>query len=603
MRRQSRRRFMNWKSMLRNKKIRDFFGTIKFCINLSWKTSPRYTALRILCNVLVSVTPIALAKITQGILDGFMAPNKAGLTFIIALVCLFFVLKIIQGVAGKLGASMESLHSELMQQRCSEILLEKAVDADLTMYDTPQYYDVFSETQRNMQALTTITWNMLETVGSMVSFIAAIMILGKAKIYYVVAMLIISIPAAVAEEKYVKSMYQNDIQQINNRRKQNYLFYIGTSRNYAQETRCYGLGDILKRKYAILFDAIFHSRKKILGKRAASNIILMTVSEMVMFILTVQIVYQVYSGIYTIGDYSVYTSMLVQLSGTISILVIRIMSIYENKMKADFIIQLSEIAESRIKSGNLDVQTIETIEFEDVCFTYPGASKRAVDHVNFVLKSMAKTALVGVNGAGKSTVIKLLLRLYDADCGRILVNGRDIKEYRISALRKQIGVYTQNSAVFDWGLGENISIHDVEYDEKKCKDALEKCGGEDILRKCEGNMAVYLGYAFSENGMELSTGQKQKVALARAFYSDNQSVYILDEPSSSLDPETEKKVFENIERMSTGKVVLFTSHRISAINMTDYVIVLEDGRIIEEGTKETLLEKRGKFYKLYSCQR
>lgn len=593
---------MNWRYMFRSKNANDLVSTIKFCIGLSWAASPKYTTLRIIFNITISIVPIILAKITQSILDGLIE-NQGEFAYFIVLISIFSVLKITQGVAEKYGAYIESMHSELMQQRCSEILLEKAVDADLEMYDTPRYYDIFTETQRNMQALTTISWNILEAVGSIVAFLTTIAILCGAKVYYAAAMVLVSIPSAIVSAKYIKSLYQNDLQQINNIRQQNYLFHVGTSQNYAQEIRCYDLASVIKSKYRIIFDDIFSSKQKILENRVLSNVLLMAMAEAVILILTIQIAYQVYLGRYSIGDYSMYTNMLIQLNATLAMLVMRIMAVYENKIKADFMTQLSEIAKSKIVSGKMDLKRIERLEFDDVCFAYPGSSKYVVKHVSFVLNPNTKTALIGVNGAGKSTIIKLLLRLYDVDSGSIRINNHDIKEYDIRALRKQIGVYTQNSAIFDWRLGQNISIRNDDYDEKRCKKALLKCGGKDILNKCDGCLDTYLGHTFSEAGIELSIGQKQKVALARTFYHEEQSVCVLDEPSSALDPETEKEVFENIDEMSKDRIVLFTSHRMSTINMTDYVIVLEDGEIIEEGTRNSLLESKGRFYQLYSCQK
>lgn len=592
----------NWKFMFRNEKGRVLSETIRFCINLSWRTSRCYTFLRILFYCLISITPVFSAYIMKRVLDTFARFDQRAATEVVFWICGFSVLKITECIAGKCEAYIESIHSELMRQRCSEILLEKAIDADLEMFDTPEYYDIFTETQNNMQALTAVLWNILEVLGSLPAFLAALIVLSQANWIYSFLIILASIPTAVSGEKYVKSLYQNDLMQVHNTRKQNYLYQVGTSKNYAQEIRCYGIGKVIKSKYQMIFSYILTSRKKILSKRILSNIGLLVLSEVVLFVLSIQIAYGVFGREYTIGDYSMYTSMLLQLNGTIGLLVMRIMSVYENKMKADFMMELSSLTQSRIVSGTCPVQKIERIEFEHVSFAYPGAQKNAVTDISFVLSEDTKTALVGVNGAGKSTVIKLLLRLYDPDAGVVRINDLNIKEYDLCSLREQVGVYTQNSPVFDWSLGENIGMMGDEYQEEFCRKALEKCGGKDILERSGGKMETDLGRAFSDKGLELSVGQKQKVALARAFYNRDQSVYILDEPSSSLDPETEKKVFDSIEEVSRHKIVLFTTHRIAAINRTDYIIVLEDGKITEEGNEETLIAKRGKFYQLYSCQ-
>lgn len=584
------------------KKIGSFFNTIKFCIRISWKTSAVYTLLRIVFGIVSSFVPILSACVTKYILDKLILIQSEGMKLTFVMIVVLFLLKILQGILERYKAYIENVHAELMQHQLSEMLLEKTMNADLSMFDTPQCYDVLSETQKNVSALTTILWNILEVFGSFATFVSAVIILSRSSWYYALIMIMASVPSAITGQRYMKDLYRNDLEQINNMRKQNYLFQIGISQNYAQEIRCYEVGDMITQKYKHLFSEVFFPKKKILGQRSLANSLLLILSETAVLILSMHVAYRVYAGECTIGDYSMYTSMLLQLNGTIALLVIRLVAVYENKMKADFMAKFFEITMPRVLSGSIVLEKIKRIEFVHVVFAYPGTDKRTIDDVSFVLKEKSKTALIGMNGAGKSTIIKLLLRLYDVGEGCILINSRNIKEFDIKSLRRQIGIYTQNSAIFDWALGENISIGSSGYDKEICRNVLLNCGGKDVLNKCNEDMETYMGHSFSEKGIELSVGQKQKVALARAFYRQRQSLYILDEPSSSLDPEAEQKVFAFMREKSASQIVLFTSHRIASIHMSDEVLVMENGRIIERGTEEELLKQKGRFYQLYSLQ-
>lgn len=582
------------------KRANAFYNTIKLCMYLSWKTSAVYTVFRVVFNIIIAVIPILTAYVSKRILDSFAIGNDV--TFLFTFIILLTVLNLGQGIVGRCKMYIESLHAELMEHQCSNILLEKAIDADIKMYDTQQYYDIFAQTQNNMLAVTNILWNILEVTGSITAFVSAVAVISRFGWYYALAVIAASIPSAITGQKYTKCLYQNDVEQINSRRKQNYLFQVGTSQRFAQEIRCYRIGETILQKYKNIFIGLFQTRKKILSKRMWLNTLLLIVPEIVILVSSCIIAKQVLAGTYTIGDFSMYTSLLLQLNGTLAMMVMRIISVYENKMKADFIFDFSKITVPKIISGSRILDRIEKIEFDRVSFTYPGLSQRTLEDISFVLQKDRKTALIGKNGAGKSTLIKLLFRLYDVEEGNIFINDHNIKEYNLDSLRDQIGIYTQNSSVFDWTLGENISSGSDIYAEDECKRSLYECGGKDVLERCHGDLQTYLGRAFSEKGVELSIGQKQKVALARAFYKKERSAYVLDEPSSSLDPETEKKVFKSIQRLGEESIVLFTSHRIAAISMTDYVLVLEKGKIAERGTREELIAKKGAFYQLYTCQ-
>lgn len=296
--------------------------------------------------------------------------------------------------------------------------------------------------------------------------------------------------------------------------------------------------------------------------------------------------------------------MMAQILSSMTVFATHMVTVYDNKLKVENMNAFTSKFNRTIVSGERPIRQIEQIEFQDVCFQYPGTSALILDHVSFTIKNKKTVVLVGKNGSGKSTLIKLLLRLYDVTSGTILVNGEDIRSYRLEDLHRCFGIYFQNAPNFSFTIRENIVLNDD--DDKnaasRIRDLLLACAGEDIVQACHGDMDTYLTRIFSDKGIELSEGQHQKVAIVRALYHDA-SCLILDEPSSALDPEAEHRIFESLHQVAKDKLTLLTSHRFSNIDLADRIILLEDGRILEDGTRDELLAQKGsRFAELYEYQ-
>jgi len=246
---------------------------------------------------------------------------------------------------------------------------------------------------------------------------------------------------------------------------------------------------------------------------------------------------------------------------------------------------------------------VESIEFEHVSFTYPGAKEPALEDVSFLLHRQEKVALVGLNGSGKSTLIKLLLRLYDPDNGVIRINGADIREYRLSELRANFSVYFQDMRNYCFTLRDNLTIADEAQGnvEETAATALRNSCCEDILNRAGRGLDTNLTRFFVADGIELSGGQHQKLALARALYRRHTAL-ILDEPSSNLDPKAENEIFQALQELTQGKMTIFTSHRLSNVFLADRIIVLERGKIVEDGTQEELLRNKQRYAELFRYQ-
>lgn len=583
-------------------KVVSLWKTILYCLRLSWKSSKYYTLVRLIGNVanpLILIVSSYLLKYILDILSGITSYESKTQGILICLGILL-VVKLLSEIIRNCVSYVTSIHNDILQNTISQMMLEKAVDADISLYDNPKYYDSFTAMQRDASALSGILWVGLDCISALVSCAGAFLVLGQKNLLFAIIITVLSIPSAIFTQQYTKLLYQYDLKQITNMRQRNYLFQIGSIKEFAQEVRCYQLGEILKQKYDYLFKFMFYPKKRLLKRRSILTEFFCMLSEITVIFLSVQIAFGVIRGTYTIGDYSWYTNMIAQIAGSITILTNYLANIYDNKIRIENMKKFDQFSYNNIESGKREIKHINKIEFRNVTFSYPSTKKCVLNQISFIIKDKEKTALVGVNGSGKSTLIKLLLRLYDVTEGEILINDINIKEYNLTLLRECCGIYFQNGMNLEFTLRDNITLMKEQNDEK-CINVLTNCAGTDILNKCTDNMDTYIGRMFSESGIELSIGQKQKIALARALYGEK-SLYILDEPSSSLDPEAEDTIFNYIGERCQNRLVLFTSHRLSSVHLADKIIVIEAGKIVEQGTPKDLLNNQSRFSELYHHQ-
>ena len=458
--------------------------------------------------------------------------------------------------------------------------------------------------RRDSYSLASVLWSVLDCISAIFSLASTFVILAQQNIWYALIITVLVIPTAIANPYYTRKIYFNDLEQINNERKKEYILSVCSSKYYAQGIRCWNLGPLTKKKYQFLWEVVLRARKKLSFQQTISVFLLSILPEAAVCVISFQIALRVINGSLSIGDYSFYTGMMAQILSSMTVFATHMVTVYDNKLKVENMNAFTSKFNRTIVSGERPLRQIEQIEFQDVCFQYPGTSALILDHVSFTIKNKKTVVLVGKNGSGKSTLIKLLLRLYDVTSGTILVNGEDIRSYRLEDLHRCFGIYFQNAPNFSFTIRENIVLNDD--DDKnaasRIRDLLLACAGEDIVQACHGDMDTYLTRIFSDKGIELSEGQHQKVAIVRALYHDA-SCLILDEPSSALDPEAEHRIFESLHQVAKDKLTLLTSHRFSNIDLADRIILLEDGRILEDGTRDELLAQKGsRFAELYEYQ-
>jgi ABC-type multidrug transport system fused ATPase/permease subunit len=387
----------------------------------------------------------------------------------------------------------------------------------------------------------------------------------------------------------------------------NYYSDLMVNKDMAKEIRMFGLSDLFIERYDQVYGVYYDGIRKLILAENAWHIATVFVSAAVNCLFYAMIGFQVYNGTWLIGDYSLLTGALGSVSDRVSSLTHLSAQIYEGTlfidnlmvfMKEERTVQPSLPTPRRVNHGQP-----HTIEFDHVSFRYPGKDHDVLCDVSFTIAPGETLVLVGLNGAGKTTLLKLLTRLYDPTGGRILLDGHDLREYEVEDLYRMFGIIFQDFGRYAVTVEENIRFGDLARgkDDDRMRSAAQASGAAEFVERLECAYDTPLMRIFEIDGTELSGGQWQKLAIARAFYGDG-DVIILDEPTAALDPMAEQEIYNQFDRLRKDKTTIFVSHRLSSATVASKILVLEYGRIIEEGNHASLMAKRGRYWELFTTQ-
>jgi len=586
----------------------EFIKTLKWCLSLSWKTSKFYTASRIFTEILTPILAIVVAFIGRRVINllvgqaEFYVSSEHILLILLGGLC---AIAIVRGLSQNIMQYCRSMHDDMMGAKIAAIIMEHAFKADIEYFDNPEYYDKLNSASRDSYAINSVVWSTISVISSGVSFAIAFVVLAQMSVLYGIALVIAAIPASIVAAEFTKSLYLLSLEQINGIRQMGYIQSISSEKMLAQDLRLFDIGENLKSRYRRIWKGLFDIRRKKSRKRTVFVSALEALPEIVITFISIDIAFRVVSGNATVGDYSLFAGLTAQLWAALYMFSVSAMQVYDNRMQFDNFKSISEFTNKVEDNGKIILDEVVTIEFIDVSFNYPGANSKALDGINLAIDKSNKVAIVGLNGSGKSTLIKLLLRLYEPDSGIVKINGKNIREFALDSLRANFSIYFQDMQNLSFTIRENFTYADNTYKESKLEEkikiALRAAGAKDILEKCKNGIDTNITRNFSDDGIELSGGQHQKLALARTLFR-NCSALILDEPSSNLDPKAEHEVFEALRKITDGKMTIFTSHRLSNTFLADRIIVLENGKVAEDGTQEQLLKNKRRFAELYKYQ-
>ncbi|MBO4283003.1 MAG: ABC transporter ATP-binding protein, partial [Clostridia bacterium] len=390
------------------------------------------------------------------------------------------------------------------------------------------------------------------------------------------------------------------------RREMNYYSDVLVNKDLVKEIRLYDLSGAFIDAYQSVFKRYFSGLRRLIIHEGVWHVCISIVSSVVNCVCYGFVAWGVFKGDFMIGDYSLYTGALNQISTEVGNLINNSASIYEGTLFIDNLLVFLHEEQKIVPEGEpLHVKRgiPHTIEFQNVSFHYPGTERDVIKNVNLTLRPGETAVLVGLNGAGKTTLIKLLTRLYDPTEGRILLDGEDLKRYDTAELYKMFGIIFQDFGRYAVTVSENIHFGDVHRTPipDEIKEAAVQANVDEYISHLPQQYDTPLMRIFDREGTELSGGQWQKLAIARAFYSTS-DILILDEPTASLDAIAEQEIFNTFDQLRRDKTTIFVSHRLSSATVASKIVVLEYGEVVEEGTHAELMEKRGKYYELFSTQ-
>lgn len=585
------------------KKYANFLLDIGYCINISWKTSKIYTLTRVVFKILLSILPLISIFISSRILN-ILASNEADAISLFSVFLLVFLLVQLANLCcNKANEYITQIHDELLTNYINRIGIEKAANIDLSFYDSPACYDKLQLMQINSNSIKMILWSIIDLISNTISFLVAFLVLLNYSPIFSILLIISYIPVAVFDHIYIKKLYNWQTKNIGEERKMNYISNLVLKKDYSKSIRIFSISKYLLEKYIDVWKGWFGKRKGLIKKRSLVSLWLSSVPQ----ILTIIVLFDVGKGVINhtnnIGDFSLYSGMISQAVSMILLITYSIVKISEDKLRiSDFRDFLKW--ENKIEGNcGIEVTNINTIEFKNVSFKYPGNIDFTIKDFSLMINAKEKLALVGINGSGKSTLIKLLLRFYDVTSGEILINSLNINKYSLTSLRKCFSVLFQEYPNYAFSARENIIISDLN---KKSTDddiweACKKSGADTIINRWKNGVDTFLYREFCEEGCELSGGENQKIALARMFYREG-GIIIMDEPSSSIDPESEYYLFKKLLHLCENKGVILITHRLSNIVIADRIVVIENGVLIEDGTHEELIAKKGRYAELFQFQ-
>jgi len=496
--------------------------------------------------------------------------------------------------------------STLVSDHTQDILHAKSVAIDLEYYESPKYYDTLHRAQqeaayRPIHIVRSLT-QLIQNAISMASTVALLFIASWA---IVVALLIASIPGILVQMIYSGKLYRWQVSRTERERKSWYLHWLLTDKSFAKEIRLFSLGSIFRDRYTALRQQLRKEKLDLSVSKSKANLAAQAVESIAVFGSLAFLAMEGMKGNITIGDITMYFGALVQGKAVIGSLMSSLTGLYEDRLFItnlyDFL-DLEPNIKEPLKPSKVPKPIEKGITFEGVSFRYPGSSSVTLKDVSMDIKPGQVIALVGGNGSGKTTLIKLLCRLYDPQKGRITVDGVDLKDMRVSDLRREISVVFQDYAQYNLSLAENIWLGNADgpLDMGKVAKAAKDSGADKVVRRLEAGYETTLGKWF-DNGTDLSIGEWQKVALARAFIRDAQ-IIIMDEPTSSLDPKAEAEVFAKFRELAKGKTAIVIGHRLSTVRTADCIYLLNDGHIAEMGTHEELMALKGEYAQLFEIQ-
>ena len=593
-------------------------------LRLVWQTHRRYTVAMIVLRLLRAFVPVAGLWVAKLIIDQVVhlaSTPGASLAPLWRVVALELVVVVVGEFLARASSLVESLLGDLFSNAMSVRLMRHAATLDLAQFEDPEFYDHLERARRQTTArigLIAMLLAMGQDVLTLATLAAALVVHNP---WLLLLLTVAILPSFLGETHFAALSYSLLFRRTPERRELDYLRFVGASDKTAKEVQMFGLAGWLSDRYAALAAKYYEENKRLSIRKGVVSALLSLVGTVGYYGAYVTILLRAVAGAISLGTLTFLAAAFSRSRDLIQRLLLSASDIYEQSLYLKDLFVFFEMEPSiRSRSGAARVPSpLRTgFVFEDVGFQYPGSDRWAIRHVHLSISPGERIALVGENGAGKTTITKLLARLYDPTEGRILLDGEDLREYDLASLREAIGVIFQDFVRYDMRFDENVGVGEIEgvadylaqvrdatpgtadAPPVALVDAADRSLASSLLPRFADGYRQMLGRRF-DDGVDLSGGEWQKIALARAYMRCAQ-LLILDEPTAALDARAEYEVFVRFNQLMAGRMAVVISHRFSTVRMADRIVVLGDGKVIEEGTHEALVARHGLYAELFEMQ-
>jgi ATP-binding cassette subfamily B protein len=577
-------------------------------LRMVWEAAPRVIVASLTLRVITALLPLAVLKVTQLIIDGvynLTARHQSLPGYFWWLVALEFGLASLAAILVRLINFCDVVLADKYSRHISTKIMEHASRLDLTSFEDPSFYDRMERARvqgTDRIVLIQSTGQLIQQLVTTVSLAAGILFFSP---WILLALVACVVPAFLGETHFAFMGYSLNFRQTPAKREMEYLRVLGGSKESAKELKLFGLAPFLVGRYRKLSNELHDQTVGLAKRKLVVGGLLSLLGTLGYYGSYAFVIYETVAGTLTIGALYFLTGAIAGASSNIQALFATFSTIADQALFVTDLLDffaMEPTVWSKPNAMPMPRPVRQGFEFRSVSFTYPGHTRLVLSDVSFHLGRGERLALVGENGQGKTTIVKLLTRLYDPTAGQILLDGVDLREYDLEDLWKEIGVIFQDFMRYDMTAAENIAIGKIEELDNtfRVRAAAQKSLAEGVIRKLPKSYDQILGRRF-EGGVDLSGGEWQKMALARAYLRDAQ-LLILDEPTAALDAKSEHEVFQRFAELTQGKMALLISHRFSTVKMADRILVLEAGQIVEEGGHEELLQRRGRYAEMFELQ-
>ncbi|MHB1794482.1 MAG: ABC transporter ATP-binding protein [Acidobacteriaceae bacterium] len=577
-------------------------------MRMVWECGPKTVIWSMALRVALALMPVAILEVSRWLINAivmFRHQHTALPQFFWWIVVLEFALASLAALLSRGVGFCDSLLGDLYLQHISVRVIEHASKLDITAFENPDFYDRLERAKA--QATDRIA--MIQMVGTLIQLvlttISLSLLIAKYSPWLLLLLIAGTIPALLGESHFAFLGYAKNFMQTPLRRKMDYLRDLGGSKEAAKELKLFGLRDFLIESFSGMANTIFDQNVDLSKRKLAAGTFLSLLATAGYYSAYALVLWDTIRGRFEIAVLVILTTAILQVSANLQQIFVNASGVADQALFLTDLLgffAMEPTVRSKPNAIKIPRPIRQGVEFRNVSFAYPGTTRLVLKDFNFHLRPGDRVALIGENGQGKTTIVKLITRLYDPTEGQILIDGVDLREYDMEDLCHEIGVIFQDYMRYEMTARDNIAVGRIEERDRldRIEQAAQMSLADEVIARLPAGIDQQLGRRF-EGGVDISGGEWQRMALARAYLRDAQ-LLILDEPTAALDARSEQEVFQRFAELTKGKMALLISHRFSTVKMTDRIVVLSHGVLTEEGTHEELIRHGGLYAEMFEMQ-